>query len=54
MVLACPEHQQIGGLAMWIGGSVYYFLAFMVIFFLWAQPEERDGRHLYVVRDPSG
>src|SRR5262249_46349180 len=37
--------QQIGGLAMWIGGSVYYFLAFMVIFFLWAQHEERDGRH---------
>ena len=46
--------QQIGGLAMWIGGSVYYFLAFMVIFFLWAQHEERDGRHLYVVRGPSG
>src|SRR5919202_155365 len=27
--------QQIGGLTMWIGGSLYYFLAFMVIFFLW-------------------
>ena len=46
--------QQIGGLAMWIGGSLYYFLAFMVIFFLWAQHEEHDGRHLYVVRGPSG
>lgn len=46
--------QQIGGLAMWIGGSVYYFLAFMVVFFVWASQDERDGRRLFVVRGSSG
>src|SRR5918911_4001792 len=46
--------QQIGGPAVWIGGRPYYFLPFIVIFFLWAYHEEHDGRHLYVVRGPSG
>lgn len=46
--------QQIGGLAMWIGGSVYYFLAFMVVFFIWASQDERDSRRLFVVRGSSG
>jgi cytochrome c oxidase assembly factor CtaG len=52
--LAPLADQQIGGLAMWIGGSVYYFLAFMVVFFIWASQDERDGRRLFVVRGSSG
>ena len=44
--------QQIAGLTMWIGGSIYYFLAFMIVFFLWArqdEPDRRDKRHLSIV-----
>lgn len=33
--------QQVGGLLMWIGGSLYFFLAMAVVFFLWAGQEER-------------
>ena len=33
--------QQIGGLLMWIGGSLYFFLAMAVVFFLWAGQDER-------------
>jgi putative membrane protein len=36
------EDQQIGGLLMWIGGSLYFFLAMAVVFFLWADQEERQ------------
>ncbi len=46
--------QQIGGLAMWIGGSVYYFLAFMIVFFLWAAHEEPERRRFYLVNGRSG
>jgi len=48
--------QQIAGLTMWIGGSVYYFLAFMIVFFMWARqddPDRRDSRdrpRLHIVR----
>ncbi|MGI8912930.1 MAG: cytochrome c oxidase assembly protein [Chloroflexota bacterium] len=34
------DDQQIGGLLMWIGGSLYFFLAMAVVFFLWAGEEE--------------
>jgi len=27
---------------MWIGGSLYFFLAMAVVFFLWADQEERQ------------
>lgn len=44
--------QQIAGLTMWIGGSLYYFFAFTVVFFAWSQhdePERRKRPRLYVV-----
>ncbi|HEY8745707.1 MAG TPA: cytochrome c oxidase assembly protein, partial [Chloroflexota bacterium] len=34
------DDQQIGGLLMWIGGSLYFFLGMAVVFFLWADREE--------------
>jgi len=42
--------QQIAGLIMWIGGSLYYFLGFMVVFFIWAYHEEPDRPRLYIVK----
>src|SRR5581483_6106008 len=42
--------QQIAGLIMWIGGSLYYFLGFMVVFFVWAYHEEPDRPRLYIVK----
>ena len=48
--------QQIAGLAMWIGGSLYYFLAFAAVFFVWAQrdePARKDRPRLYVVGGSS-
>jgi putative membrane protein len=35
------DDQQIGGLLMWIGGSLYFFLGMAVVFFLWADQDER-------------
>lgn len=40
--LSGQQDQQIGGLLMWIGGSLYYFFAMAVVFFLWAGVEERQ------------
>ncbi len=45
--------QQIGGLEMWIGGSLFYFFAFMVVFFLWARHDEQERPRLYVVKGLS-
>lgn len=45
--------QQVGGLAMWIGGSVFYFLAFMVVFFLWAQHDEPERRRFIIIKGMS-
>lgn len=36
------QDQQVGGLLMWIGTSLYFFGAMAVLFFLWAQQEERS------------
>lgn len=36
------DDQQIGGLLMWIGGSLYFFLGMAVVFFVWADQEERQ------------
>lgn len=50
--ISALSDQQIGGLAMWIGGSVYYFLAFMIVFFIWAARDEPE-RRLYIVTGPT-
>lgn len=52
--LAPLADQQIAGLSMWIGGSLYYFLAFMVVFFLWAGQEEPERPRLHIVKGTSG
>lgn len=47
--LSALQDQQVGGLIMWIGGSLYFFLAFAAVFFLWANREEQasgGGLHL--------
>jgi len=36
------QDQQIGGLIMWIGGSLYFFLAFTAVFFVWAARDEGE------------
>ena len=41
--LSTLQDQQIGGLLMWIGGSLYFFGAMAVLFFLWAQQEEQTA-----------
>jgi putative membrane protein len=40
--LTPEQDQQIGGLLMWIGGTLYYFLAMAVVFFAWAGESEDD------------
>lgn len=40
-VLTPLQDQEIGGLLMWIGGSLYFFGAMAVLFFIWAKHEER-------------
>lgn len=35
------EDQQLGGLIMWLGVSTYYFVLITVIFFIWANREEK-------------
>ena len=44
--------QQIGGLLMWIGGSLYFFLAMVVVFFVWAGVEE--GPHHTALAGATG
>lgn len=36
--------QQLGGLIMWIGGGFYYFLAIAVVFFIWADRQQKEDR----------
>lgn len=38
--ITAAEDQQVGGLLMWIGASLYYFLAMALVFFAWAGREE--------------
>jgi len=38
------EDQQLGGLIMWVGSSVYFLLATAVVFFAWANREEAANR----------
>jgi putative membrane protein len=46
--------QQIGGLEMWIGGSIYYFLAFMVVWFIWASQDEPETPRLFLLKGSRG
>jgi len=48
-VLTSLQDQQLGGLLMWVGTSLFFFGAMMVMFFLWFQQEEGKGRpHVHV------
>jgi len=50
--ISAQGDQQIAGLTMWIGGSLYYFFAFTIVFFAWSlhdEPERRGRPRLYVV-----
>ena len=43
------QDQQVGGLLMWIGGSLYFFCAFAAVFFAWSSHDEQTsggGLHL--------
>lgn len=41
--LSPVDDQQLGGLIMWVPGSLWMFLAIGVVFFRWAREEERAG-----------
>ena len=40
--ISALQDQQIGGLIMWIGGTMYFFLGMAVVFFVWASREDRE------------
>jgi putative membrane protein len=40
--ISALQDQQIGGLIMWIGGTMYFFLGMAVVFFLWSSQEDEQ------------
>jgi cytochrome c oxidase assembly factor CtaG len=40
--------QQIGGMIMWVGTSTIYLAAVAIVFFRWANQEDRAHRKQYV------
>jgi len=37
------EDQRLGGLLMWVPGSMFYWMVLTVVYFRWARAERRDG-----------
>jgi len=50
--ISALQDQQIGGLIMWIGGTMYFFLGMAVVFFLWASREDPEPGPV-VATDPT-
>ena len=51
--LNAEQDQQVGGLLMWIGSALYYFLAMAAVFFAWAGSEEQPRSTLQQLVDAS-
>ena len=46
-----PQDQQLGGVLMWIPGTMMYFTALAILFFGWLEQEERRAKLLHEMEE---
>jgi putative membrane protein len=43
MGMSAVEDQRLGGLLMWVPGTLFYWMVLTVVYFRWARQERREG-----------